>query len=86
MSENTEIYGGPYADEQDIIDAAFRDKKLDEVDTVALSNGALELLAGYKKVTAEFLPLTPEEEKTIGELLKEANAEEEESEADLDKL
>lgn len=44
----SEIYGGPYANENDLIDEALRNDKLNELDETKFSRGARALIKAYK--------------------------------------
>lgn len=44
----SEIYGGPYANENDLIDEALRNDKLNELDVTKFSRGARALIKAYK--------------------------------------
>lgn len=53
--ESFEIYGGPYADEDDRINEAYRNDTLDELDTTGFSQGALALIKNMEFLkTKEF--------------------------------
>lgn len=64
MSENVEIYGGPYGAEQDKLDEAFRDNKLDTIDIEdgTWTVGAKNIYDKYKEIQASYIepPVTEE--------------------------